>query len=95
LKLNGTHQLLVYADDINIVGGSIHTIKKNTDALVIASQETGLEANADKTKYMVMSPDQNARRSHNTRLIIVRLKRRTVQIFGNNLNEKKLYSGRN
>jgi hypothetical protein len=55
LKLNGTHQLLVYADDVNILGGSIHTIKENTDAVVLASKETGLEVNADKTKYMFMS----------------------------------------
>jgi hypothetical protein len=51
LKLNGTHQLLVYADYVNILGRSIHTLKKNTEALVIASKEIGLEANADKTKY--------------------------------------------
>jgi hypothetical protein len=38
LKLNGTHQLLVYADEVNrILGGSIHVIKKNTEALVVAS----------------------------------------------------------
>jgi hypothetical protein len=60
LKLKGTHQLLVYAEDINILGGSIHTIKKNSGALVVASKETGLEVNADKTKYMVMSWDQNS-----------------------------------
>jgi hypothetical protein len=59
LKLNGTHQLLVYADDVNTMGGSIHTIKKNMEALVVASKENGLEVNADKTKYMVMSRDQN------------------------------------
>ena len=35
LKLNGTHQLLVYADDLNILGGSIHTVRKNTEALLI------------------------------------------------------------
>jgi len=52
LKLNGTHQLLVYADDVNIFGGSVN---KNVEALVFASKETGLEVNADETKYMVMS----------------------------------------
>jgi hypothetical protein len=41
LKLNGTHQLLVYADDINILGRSAHTIEKNTEALVVASKEIG------------------------------------------------------
>ena len=49
-KLNGTHQLLVYADDDNILGGSIQTIKKNIDALVVSSKETGLAVNAEKTK---------------------------------------------
>jgi hypothetical protein len=42
LKLNGTHQLLVYADDVNILGGSLHTVRKNTEALLIASKEIGL-----------------------------------------------------
>jgi len=64
LKLNGTHQLLVYADD-NILGGSIRTIGKNIEALVVASKETGIEVNTDKTKYMVMSRDRNAGHSHN------------------------------
>ena len=50
LKLNDTHQLLVYADDVNLLGGNIHTIKENTEALVAASKKTGLEVNADKTK---------------------------------------------
>jgi len=64
LKLQGIHQLLAYADDVNILGGSIHTVKENAEALVVATREIGLEVNADKTKYTIMSRDQNAGRSH-------------------------------
>ena len=64
LKLNGTHQLLVYAYDVNILGRSVHIIKKNTEPLVVPSKEIGLGENADKTKYMVMYRDQNAGRSY-------------------------------
>jgi hypothetical protein len=60
LKLNGTHQLSVYADYVNMLGGGIHTVGKNREALLIASKEIGLEVNAEKTKYMTMSRDQNA-----------------------------------
>jgi len=64
LKLNGTHQLLVYDDDVNILGGSVHTVKENAEALVVASKETGTDVNANKIKYMVMSQDQNAGQNH-------------------------------
>jgi hypothetical protein len=64
LTLNGTHQLLAYADDVNILGGSLHTVKDNAEALVVATKEIGLEVNADKTKYLVMSRDQNSGRTH-------------------------------
>jgi hypothetical protein len=60
LKLNGTYQYLVYADYVNILGGSVHTVKENAEALLVASKEIGLEVNADKTKCMFMSRDQNA-----------------------------------
>ena len=53
---------MVYADDVNILGGSVHTIEKNTEALVVASKET------DKMKYMVMSRDQNAGRCQNIKI---------------------------
>jgi hypothetical protein len=55
-------------DDFNILGGSIHTVKENAEALVAATKETGLEVSADKTKYMVMSRDQNAGRIHSVRM---------------------------
>jgi len=68
LKLNGTHQLLAYADDVNILGGSIHTLKENAEALVAATKEIGLAVSADKTKYMVMSRDQNVVRNHSVKI---------------------------
>ena len=55
MKSKGTHKLQIYADDVNMLGGSIHTIKENAEALVVASKEIRLDVNADKTKYMVMS----------------------------------------
>jgi hypothetical protein len=68
LKLNGTHQFLAYTDNVNILGGKIHAVKKNTEALVAPTKEIGLEVNADKTKYMVMYRDQNAGRNNNIRI---------------------------
>ena len=47
------------------MGGSVHIVKVKVEALVVARKESGLEVNADKTKYMVMPQDQNAGRSHN------------------------------
>jgi len=52
----------------------VHTIKENTEVVIVASKEIGLEVNADKTIYMVMCRDRIARRSHSLRLIIVTLK---------------------
>jgi len=62
------YQILVYADNVNILSGSVYTMKKNTAALLVASKETGLEITAEKTKYVVMSRDQNAGRSHTIKI---------------------------
>jgi hypothetical protein len=59
LKLNGTHQLLAYADDVNLLGDNIDTIQKSTEILIDASKEVGLEINVEKTKYMLLSHRQN------------------------------------
>jgi hypothetical protein len=68
LKLNGTHLLLAYADDVNILGGSLRAVKESAEALMVAAKEIGLEVNADKTKYMVMSWDRNAGRGHSVKI---------------------------
>ena len=68
MYVNFLVHIVDHANDANILGRSVHTIKKNTEALVIASKEIGLEVNGDKTKYMVMSGDQNAGRSHNIKI---------------------------
>jgi hypothetical protein len=64
LKLNGTYPLLVYADDVNILGYNIDTIMKNAETLIDASKKVCLEVNAEKTKYILLSCHQNAGKSH-------------------------------
>jgi hypothetical protein len=54
LKLSATYQLLVNADDVNLLGYNIDTTKKNTGTLIDASKEDGLEVNAEKTKYIFL-----------------------------------------
>jgi hypothetical protein len=68
LKLNYMHQLLAYANDVNILGGSVHTVRENAEALVVAAREIELEVNTDKTKYMVMSRDRNVGRGHGVKI---------------------------
>jgi hypothetical protein len=54
-KRNGTHRLLVYVDDVNLLGDNIDTIKKNMETLIDASKEVGLEVNTEETKYVLLS----------------------------------------
>jgi hypothetical protein len=59
---------MVYADDVNILGGSVQTVKENVEALVVVTKEIGLEVNCDKTKCMVMFPDKNEGRNHSMKI---------------------------
>jgi hypothetical protein len=68
LKLSGTHQLLVYADDENLLGDNIGTIKKNTESLIDASKEVDLEVNTENTKHMLLFHHQNAGQNHDIKI---------------------------
>jgi len=68
LTSNCTHKLLFYPDDVNILGGNVHAIEKNTNTWICANKETGLKVNAGKTKYTYTSRDKKGGWSHNTEI---------------------------
>ena len=81
-----------HADDTNILGRSVHTVKKNTEALVVVSKKIGLEVNVDKTQYMVMSGDQTAGRSYSMKTDNSSSERvEQFRYLGTNLTSKILF----
>jgi hypothetical protein len=68
IELNGTHQLLVCADDVNLLDDSVNTIKESTETILEASRDIGLEINAQKTKYMILSRHPNSGQNQNIRI---------------------------
>jgi hypothetical protein len=61
VKLNGTHQLLVYADSVNLLADTIDTIKKKMETSTGAKKEFGLEVNTEESKYMLLSCHQKGK----------------------------------
>ena len=87
---------MVDADDVNILGGSVHTVKENEKAFIVANKEIGLEVNADKTKCMVMSRDQNEGKSHSMKTDNSSFERvEEFRYLANKFNKTKFYSARN
>jgi hypothetical protein len=95
IKLNGTHQLLIYADDVNLLGDNIDTIKKNTETFTDASKEVGPEVNTKKTKYMLLSRHQNSGQNHDIKIgnrfeNLVQLRYLGTTITNQNLIQKEI-----
>jgi hypothetical protein len=78
LKLNCSHQLLAEVDNENLIGDDIVTIKKNTLYLIHAIKGMGLEINAEKNKYMLLSRHQNVGRNHGMKVKLFRYLETTV-----------------
>jgi hypothetical protein len=96
LKLNGTHQLLVYADDVNLQGDNTDTIKGKRETSFDASKEVGPEENTKKTKYMLQSCNQNEGQNWNIKIAdrflenVVEFKYFGTKVTNQNLVQTKL-----
>jgi hypothetical protein len=87
LKLNGAHQFLAYADDVNLLGNNILRMKKKTETLIEDSKEVGLEINVEKTKYMLISRHQNVSQNRDIKIANRSFKNVSVLIFGDDSNK--------
>jgi hypothetical protein len=94
LKLNWPHQLLVYAEDMYLLGDNIGTIRENRETLIDCSKEVAVEVNAEKTKYVLLSRHQNARKNH-----VIKIANKSFENvaqfrhFGKDSKKSKLRSG--
>jgi hypothetical protein len=68
LELNAIYRLLVYADDVNLLGDSVNTIKENSETLLGFSRDIGIEINIEKTMYIIMSLYPNSGQNQNIRI---------------------------
>ena len=79
LELNGKHQLLVYADDVNMLGQNLQTVRENVEMFMKASKDIGLDVDSEKTEYMITSRHQNVTQNQN--IVIVNLSFENVEKF--------------
>ena len=91
LRCNGTQKLVVDADGDSLFTRYIHTIKKNTEALLVASKAVDIEVNAEKTKYICTYCEQNAVKNCNIKTAIKSFKNVTLRIFVNDTSKSKLH----
>ena len=93
--MNGKYQLLVYADDVNMLGENLQNVKENTEIFIKANKDFGLEVNSEKTKYMITSRHQNIVQNQN--IVIENLSFVKVQKFkylGSNGNKHERHPRR-
>jgi hypothetical protein len=90
LKLNGTHQLLDYAHDFNLLRDNLNTINKNTKYLIYVSKEISLEINVEKIRYMSMSRYQNAGQNHDAKVPNRSSENVSVQKLGTTVSNQTL-----
>jgi hypothetical protein len=96
VELSGTLQLLAYADDVDLPGDNIDSMKKNTETLNEAREEVCLEINVEKTKHVLLSRHQNACENRDIKITKKMVwKCVTVHIFGKDSNKSKFDSGGN
>jgi hypothetical protein len=67
-ELNGTHQQLAHVDGVNLLADSVNAIKENSEILLEANRDISIEINAEKTKYMIVSPHPNSGQNQNIRI---------------------------
>jgi hypothetical protein len=79
-------------NDVYLLEDNIGTTKKNIETLIDASKKAGLEVNAKKTKYMLLSRHQNAGQNHDIKIL---RKCGTLKIFGNASYKSKFLAGGN
>jgi hypothetical protein len=93
-EMNGTHQLLLYADDVNMLSEKINTIKKNTGAVLCGNMQVGLGVDTQRTKYTFMPRHRKAEQSHSL-LTADKSFENETKFPGNESKESKLHLRRN